>query len=286
MITTNDLKSQVIERLNEVKGYAFAVFEDAGLFQESVRTGNTVKEKINCLFGVVDSEVQPLNGGLYALAYETRLEFLFPIDDRADFDGNYPNVKSFRLELSKTLQDALSVSFVGEDGNNYVGGIVYNLPVAGERVYNPIVGDCIAYSVSIAFALMENAVNTRDISITIAGEEIKCTGFKINRNSALSTDILKDAENGEATNYSENTQFKIDIMFPALRGSAFSQDCARWLLGLVDKNKIFPVKVKYLDLENEKTMIIAGVETSGGGITNIAYNVSLVPYTTKQSLGG
>lgn len=291
MITVKDLKNEVVKRLEEVQGYKFTVFEDLGLFQESVRNGNNLTETVNCMFSIPESEVVPLSNNVYALAYSANLDFLFPIDDRADYTGEYPNVQKFREALSLALQNALKVSMQAEDGKTYTGGIVYNLPIAGERVYNPIIGDCIAYSTTIAFAFMENAVNSSDFSIEINGERISFTDMKIARNPALSADILKDNDNGQSSTYAESAMFKIDLTLPALNNSAFALKCMQYLLGIMNANEKFTVKITAPSIngqisEKEMEMIIGGLETTASGVSNIAYIASLVPYTTPEIIGG
>lgn len=291
MITVKDLKSEVVKRLDEVQGYTFKVFEDLGLFQESVRNGNNLTETVNCMFSIPESEVVPLSNNVYALAYSANLDFLFPIDDRADYTGDYPNVQTFRTALSLALQNALKVDIEAEDGKTYTGGTVYNLPIAGERVYNPIIGDCIAYSATIAFAFMENAVNSTDFSIEIDGERISFTNMKISRNPTLSADILKDSENGQSSAYAESATFKIDLTLPALSNSAFALKCMQYLLGLMNANEKFTVKITAPSIngqisEKEMVMVIGGLETTASGVSNLAYICALVSYTTPEEVGG
>ncbi len=297
MISNNDLKKKIIELLSEVNGYEFALFEDLGLFQESVRQNNSLTSKINCLFSIPESEIEPLSNGLYAYAYSVDLDFLMPIDDRADIDGNYPNIQAFKRALALTFQQSLKLEFTGEDGEKYVGGIVYSLPTAGERVYNPIIGDCIAYSANISFAFMANAVNSSDFKIYEGSTEIPYTSLKMSRNPALSVDILKDNKNGVSSAYAENTQFKLDITMPALFGNPFSNACLSYLLGRQDPNESFNIRIKrpvlttsetenHPDLTTEIKMIISGIETHMSGINNVAYIISLIPYTSQETIGG
>ena len=149
---------------------------------------------------------------------------------------------------------------------------------------------------------MQNAINTSDILLKIDNERVAFSSIRISRTPALTPDILKSSGvengNGESTAYAESAMFKVEFSVPALKGVAYSTAMLKYILGIDKANAphLVYLAIPKMDNPNEEeptdywsinqTMIFAGGEFSGSGVTNVVYNVSLTPYTSPEELGG
>lgn len=316
MITLDNIKENYIIPLLERTGYAYNVVTDVGEFEKAKRYRNSVNAHINCLLMLTGSEVQQLNSGLIAMAYQATLSFLLPVGDGdyskegtdanaengALYNNEFPNVTVFRDKLSKAFSTAQKIAVTDNEGNVYEGGISYALPTVGQRQQRDLVGDSIIYTCSFAVAFLQNAINTSDIKLYLDSERVAFSSIRISRTPALTPDILKSAGgvdgNGESTAYAESAMFKIEFAVPALKGVAYSNAIMQYLMGIDSANAPHNVvlqipKVQSPNAEDpadywtiDRQMIFAGGEFSGSGVTNVVYNVSMTPYTAPEALGG
>ena len=309
MITLDNIKTSYILPLLTETGYAYNVVTDVGEFEKAKRYRNSVNAPINCLLMLTGSEVQQLNGGLIAMAYQATLSFLLPVGDGdysnegtdanaengAPYNNEFPNVTVFRDKLSKAFSTAQKIAVSDSDGNVYEGGISYALPTVGQRQQRDLVGDSIIYTCTFAVAFLQNAINTSDIILKIDDARVAFSSIRISRTPALTPDILKSAGgvdgNGESTAYAESAMLKVEFSVPALKGVAYSTAILQYILGTASANAVHTVSVSIPIGEDQsetitQQMIFAGGEFSGSGVTNVVYNVSLTPYTAPEELGG
>lgn len=293
MITIDNVKEQYIMPLLASTGLTYNIVTDVGDFEKNVRSGNTVNNVINGLLLLSESEVQKI-GTLSAIAYTANLSFLLPLEDEVDVNNEFPTVTAFRAALSKAFSVSNTISITDESGVVYVGGISYSLPSVGQRAQRDLVGDSVVYSCSVSVAFLPGARNSTSIRMIIDNEIIQFMAYNPSRTPALSADLLSNSTNGEATTYAESTSFKMEFTIPALQDSNFSKNVSRWIYGKIPANRVFIVTVIELNAKggigeymlDTKPMIIGGAAENIAGVTNVTYNVSLVPYTFPEILGG
>lgn len=305
MITIDDIKDQYILPTLAETGYSFNIVTDTGAFQEAIRTRNTVINYVNGLLRLTGVDFQRLNDGRLAAAFEMTIEFIIPIGDRVTIETyqgsnnislSCKEVQDFRAALSNVLSNATKITLTRYEDDVekiYTGGVFFNLPVAGQRAVRDLLGDSINYSCSITVAVLEDAVNTTELTLKIDGETIGFTGIKLSRNPALLADVMKESNAGEASVYSESTQFKIDFTIPVLKNVAYSSAVMRYIIGLDNGNIAHSVYLAVPELmpgegilSRTSQMLFGGCETQGNGVSNLLYTVSLVPYTETEALGG
>ena len=292
MVTIDDVKEQYILPLLKETGYDFNIVTDVGEYQKAVRFRNTVISTINGLLMLTQSEVQRLSGGAVAIAYQAMITFLLPVGD-ASKDNEFPTVAQFREALSNAFSKATKISVKDENGNIYEGGVVYSLPTVGQRAQRDMVGDSITYTCTVSVAFLQNAINTSDLALLIDGEQVAFSSIRLGRTPALTADILSDSANGESGTYAESAGFAIDFALPALKGLAYSTAIMNYITGAIPANTVLEVTLtqkvsdtQTVTLINGKRMTFGKGEFSGNGVSNIVYNVSLVPYTTPETVGG
>ncbi len=285
MIDLQTIKEQYIMKvLENIKGYKFQVFTDAGEYKKSQRTRNTVTQFINCLLTLSNPEVQVTNGGLKMIAGELTLDMLFPIQDVTDADGNYTKLNDFRDKLINAFSDATKFS-VEQDGDFYNGAISFYMPVATTLDIRQVVGLSLPYSCKIAFTYLANALNTSDLAFYLNGEQINFTSFTITRNPTLTADHYKNSENDVTDAYSEGSGLSFVFLVPAL--CECNKSIWDYAIGKTRDNQLFTLTLKR-DGQEEKTYSVqfGGVETSGNGVSNVVYKVTLVPFVAEEAIGG
>lgn len=293
MVTIDNIKTQYILPLLKSTGYDFHIVTDTGDYETAVRSRNTVSAPINGLLMLTQSEMQKLSGGMAAMAYTAILQFLLPVGDETDVNKEYPTVMEFRKALSIALSNAMKISVTDDEGEVYEGGVIYSLPIAGQRNQRDMAGDSVTYSCTISVSFLANALNTSDYSLQIDGEIVPFTSIRFKRSPALSADILSESEYGESSVYAENAAFSIEFGVPALKDVSNSVAVMKYILGLSDANEAHRVIVTTPNmggavgvLKRTWTMTFGGCELTGSGVSNTLYSVSLVPYTAPEIVGG
>lgn len=277
MITLDELKDNYIIPVLEGTPFKFSIFTDTGDYEKAKRRKNTVTEYINGLFKLVESEIKKIGGGLTAVALVTNLKFLIPCGDETEVNGEFAKVTEFRNALSEVFSQNQKINITSE-GQTYVGGVAYSLPMAGEREIRQRVGDSIAYTCSITFAYLENAVNASDVSFTLDDEIIPYTSFTIRRAPSISAALYAGTSNGESKAYAEMTGFTVDLEMPVLSDSPPSAAVAAYLLGTASANAVHTLKAIFAGLGEKTYSVIFGeCYVSGAGVSNCVYKLTFLP---------
>lgn len=298
MVTIDNIKEQYILPTLQETGYTFNIVTDVGDYEKARRYRNTVTNTINGLLMLTQSEIQPLNGGLSAVAYQAMLSFIIPLDDNEV--NEYPKVTAFRNALSKAFSQATKIAIMDNNGVAYEGGVVYSLPAVGQRNQKDMVGDSVTYSCTISIAFLQSAINTSDLILWVDNARVPFSNIKMTRTPVLMADLLSTTENAESSTYAESAAFRLEFTVPALKDNAFSAKVLNYIMGNESANAPMSVMVQLYDgLDDEdkpyykplfgsvfKPMIFAGCDMSGSGVSNIGYNVSLVPYTDSETMSG
>lgn len=285
MIQIETIKTFILNTLGQTD-YKFKIFTDAGEFQKAVRHGNAVEEYINGCLIIADTDTETLSGGEVAVAVETTLEFVIPVDE-AKADGVYQDIVNFREDLSAAFEKATKISFTDDAGHTYTGGVSYSLPTSGEIAIRQGVGLSYTYICSISVAYIKNGVNTADVRLLIDKSPVSFMSINFSRVTSYIADTYKTAGDVSASGYGESAAFTIKFTVPALQGVESSTAIGRYLLGFENPNTPHRVELIVPGLGTKDIpMIFGNCESGGSGVSNLSYNVSLVPYKSEEITGG
>ena len=301
MITIEDIKEQYLKGVLDKTGFEFVVYNDIGQFAQDLRSGNTVKNRLNAILTVTGSELQRISGvnGALAVAISAGLEILIPCDDVADYNGNYARVNDLRERLNEAFSLVDTVTLVDKDKDeNYIGGASFVLPTVGQLAIRQELGSSISYHCGFSIAYLQNGVNSSDVVIEVKESigtytPIPFMNFSISANAAVSADIMARNNMQETSGYAESVGFKIDLTVPLLKGPSGTARFLPYILGTKNINDSMRIRVKIdnTDLEEkeittERDMIVCGGDVTGAGVTNATMRLTLVPYTTEETVGG
>lgn len=296
MITIDDIKDQYILPTLAETGYSFNIVTDVGDYKNNWRNRNQATNIINGLIMLTESEIQPLSNGLSAIAYQAMITFLIPLDDPEI--NEYPSVTEFREALSTAFSRSVKIAVADKDGKIYEGGVAYSLPAVGQRNQRDMAGDSVTYTCTISVSFLQGALNISDYALIIDGGAVAFSSIRITRTPVLMADLLSNRQNAGSSTYAESAAFKIEFTAPALSDNAASENVVNYIFGSKSANA--PMQVYFgrligADVTDGKPiyeylyngqMIFAGCDMSGNGVSNIGFNVSLVPYTETEALGG
>ena len=290
MISIQTIKEQYIDKiLNQVQGYKFKVFTDAGQYQKSIRKKNTVTNYVNGLMAITGTDTETLAGGEIAVAIDCAIEFVFPVNELEQAhieqgEEKQSEIQAFREALSQAFSKTNVVSF-NVDGNNYTGGVSYQFPVGGMLAIRQGVGLSYTYSCSVQIAYIKNGINSTNIELAIDNHAVPFMTLQLSRNASYIADAHKTST--EAKGYAESTSFSISMTIPALRGVAIPVSIGKFLLGLEPANTPHDVVLEIEGIgAKQQQMIFSSCDASAEGVSNIAFNVTLVPYAGEDTTGG
>ena len=296
MITIDNIKDQYILPTLAETGFSFNIVTDVGDYQKNRRNRNTATNIINGLLMLTQSEIQPLSNGLSAIAYQAMITFLIPLDDAEV--NEYPSVTAFRNALSSAFSKSAKIAVTDNEGKAYEGGVVYSLPAVGQRNQRDMAGDSVTYTCTISVAFLQGALNISDFALIIDNEHVAFSSIRITRTPVLMADLLSSNQNAGSSTYAESAAFKIEFAVPALNNNTFSANVLNNIFGSKSANAPMQVSLARFDgvddMEGEPIyeylysgqMIFAGCEMSGSGVSNVGFNVSLVPYTESEEISG
>ncbi len=285
MLQLNVLKENYIDVILNKTGLPFFIYTDAGDFKKAVREYNSVTEYINGLFTVSGSQVDFTGDGGELVTLTTELKFLLRLNDDTDTEGMFPNVTEFRQALSAAFSAVPPRFTITENGKTYSVVAAYNFPATGTREQRSVLGDSIAFSCTVFFAYLENALNASDVKIMLDGEVIPFLEFNISRRPSVAAVILNDSGNTEGVAYAESAAFAVDLTLPAFI-TKIGGTCADYILGISDANASHTVVLDYGSKTVTREMMFGECQAVGQGVENVRYNISLVPYAGQAQTEG
>lgn len=292
--------------------YEFRIFADNGEYSKAENRGatangavtNTVTQYIN---GVLKTpggaSVEGASADTYNAAVEAQIELLIPnCDDVATFTEGEDSV-TVRLQdaVSLLVQQTLGLPTtnyeVGEDGIRYLVGAQYSHASTGERRHRTQAGLSVILTLYLTFAIVAMGVSSREIVLTINGEQVYWNRISISRASTQENNVEADPSNATGSNIgvarARTTATQLVIGFSApVRPTALNKALVRYtLLG-----EVTPLAVT-LEMPTDRntetgtlntvtgtyTMIFAEGGVAGEENLNAAYDIRLVEQMEDES---
>lgn len=288
-IGLKEIKEQLILPALSTTTYRYKVFASAGAYQKSFQVKNLRVGVVNALIEMTDSDIALLGGGINAVAMNIRISFLIPVEDTTA-DGDYAIVEDFREQLSNSFATAQKVTLVLNAGTSaektFIGALSVGLPIGGQLLQRQGIGKSFEYTCYLELAFLENAVNSSDVYFYLDGDTnpIPFTSFSINRKNTLTANLYSSSSNQSSQTFAENSTFGVDLNMPAISSSASVTGKAinDYILGVSSANTPHTLKTVINGTEYTQEVIFGEVITNGGGMENVSWQVSFVPYISAE----
>ena len=289
-IKLKDIKEQYLMEALSQLGYRFKIFTTVGSYVKAREVGRVREGIVNTLMQITDSDIIQLGGNLKASAIDVTLSFLLPVPDTVvdpsaeGYGGEWDFVEEFRDSIANAFATTDKFS-VTSDNKTYVGGVTGSFPMTGELLQRQGIGQSVEYTCYLQFTYLCNAINSRDVQFFLDGDEIPYTRFMIARKNTVSSALLSNAKNGEASCYAESSSFGVDLSLPALdpKAGGAAKIISNYLMGFEDANKPHTLLISFGNMQSvERTVIFGEVSNEGETVQNVAAKISFIPYMEAE----
>lgn len=185
MIQIQDIAANLEEKLNAaipgsglndifpLTGFRFRILTDIADYKKAERKGNRVTYYIHGILQVLSSDVAGVVAESYNASLSTVATFLVPFVDTMAEDGSSKLGEAVRTLLDNVLSTSSS-SYVSDGKITYYQGIQYSIASTGARQTLEQVGDCLKFTVPMAFFFIAVGLGSNSIGLYVkAGEEFE-----------------------------------------------------------------------------------------------------------------
>lgn len=281
MIGLETIRDNIQTTLNANQfGKVFRLYTNDGEFRKAFRDGNDITEYINGICRVSNSSLTPLKS-LSILTMSVEVEFCIRVDNlEKDANGNYIEVLNIQAlcENFVNSQNGQTITLT-EDNKTYVLAVNTEMPIVGvERLVTPL-GKCLPITLQIFYTMVENGVNSSNVSLYIGGEEVPYTDLTIDRVFVNTVAQKATEEVGKTIN--EQNSVSISFVAP-LTTTALGNDYTDIILD-GGNNIALPVTIDYKSLNKKAnyTMTFSSLKHTSSGVQNVGVQGTLVEVDTN-----
>ena len=281
MIGLEAIRENIQTALNANQyGKVFRLYTNDGEFTKAFRDGNEITEYINGICRLSNSSLTPLKA-LSILTMNVEVEFCIRVDNlEKDVNGNYLEVLNVQALCENFVNSQNGQTISVKDGDNtYVLAVNTEMPIVGVERLITSIGRCLPITLRIFYTMVENGVNSGDISLYIGNEEVPYINMTIDRVFVNSVAQKATEEVGRTTN--EQNSVNIGFVAP-LTNTPLGKDYTDITLD-GGNNVAFPVVVNYKSLNKVKgyTMAFSSLKHTSEGVQNVGVQGSLVEVDTS-----
>lgn len=308
MIDTMTYAAQIERGLNAIlatlgeedaeirEGYSFSVVPDFRQFKraEKIENKNSVITYINCLLTSTPSANATTSDGLELLVDNFSLYIAVPTlmarvnaQSNPAYKDEQTGVYVFVEKIKNIVNDYLKVNKVESftdlhTGKTYACGYVYTLSRTGESGDSPIIGEYVPFEAYIAINIVQNGINSKDITLELDGESVSFQTLYPGRKSVQSGAVFSDGT-GASRAFATSTALSFDVSLPATTGTVTEQ-FNDFLTG-GEMNIAHFVRFQFgADSETYYLMTFGDIGTSVQGVTNAGLTLPLVEAVHKPSM--
>ena len=281
MIGLETIRDNIQTTLNANQfGKVFRLYTNDGEFKKAFRDGNDITEYINGICRVSNSSLTPLKS-LSILTMSVEVEFCVRVDNlEKDANGNYIEVLNIQAlcENFVNSQNGQTITLT-EENKTYVLAVNTEMPIVGvERLVTPL-GKCLPITLQIFYTMVENGVNSSNVSLYIGGEEVPYTDLTIDRVFVNTVAQKATEEVGKTIN--EQNSVSISFVAP-LTTTALGNDYTDIILD-GGNNVALPVTIDYKSLNKKAnyTMTFSSLKHTSSGVQNVGVQGTLVEVDTN-----
>lgn len=211
--------------------YEFSVLSDHRRYKKAKRRGNNIIYYINAIMTAAPSANGTTGDGLELVVENFTIDFAVPVErERAeakedplsvDSDGVSVFVELIKAIVNEYFSLNTATSYtVGK--KRYAIGFEYTMSRTGECRMEPIIGEFIPFTVYVRVNLVQNGINSKDISLELDGEKIPYQMLVPNRASEKSIAVYSDKPTAAGT-LMTSTTLAFDVSLPATTGTVTEQ---------------------------------------------------------------
>lgn len=281
MIGLETIRENIQTTLNANQfGKVFRLYTNDGEFRKAFRDGNDITEYINGICRVSNSSLTPLKS-LSILTMNVEVEFCIRVDNlEKDANGNYIEVLNIQAlcENFVNSQNGQTITLT-EEGKTYVLAVNTEMPIVGVERLVPPLGKRLPITLQIFYTMVENGVNSSNVSLYIGGEEVPYTDLTIDRVFVNTVAQKATEEVGKTIN--EQNSVSISFVAP-LTTTALGKDYTDIILD-GGNNVALPVTIDYksLDKKANYTMTFSSLKHTSSGVQNVGVQGTLVEVDTN-----
>lgn len=266
----------------------FVVWSDMGKFKRPERNGNTVTTYINCLLTRAPGTINTGNNGLVIATDSLTLQIAVPTrQPRSTAEAPSPEVEDdvyvFVEQIRNIVDDYFSHNVIQsftEGDKTYQAGMQYSLSATGDADIAPMLANYITFSVYITVNVVQNGINSREVSIELDGETIPFLTASPNRACERSSDTYSDG--GETENIITTTALSIDVAQPATTGKVTSQFTDYLLRG--NRNMFHFLKLTIGDDSEIYPVTFGDTSASADGVLNMGTTIPFIRVRSAADL--
>lgn len=240
MLMTENFMHSIETQLNNAQNsVVFKLFDNVANMVSAYRKGNNIVQSVQGIFSLAPSNLTPIKN-LNIAVVTARLELAVNIDTlppEVTDDGeivDYPLVRLVRdiWDGFAEANNGTPITLTDNDGKSYSVTPSYSLMSNGSvEILTSETGEVMSLATTMSFTVVENGINTNDISVYINGEDIMFGQAVITRNRVADSSVY--ADNNTSTNIVDSSKsviqqngIGIDLNIPLLY-SAVGKQIAR-----------------------------------------------------------
>ena len=283
MIDLNDLTSELTDKLNDAVDasdlneiipnvrFAFRIVLDTADYKAPTFDKNVTTYYIHGLMTVNSSTAEGVTDKAYNAAMSTSVDFLIPLCDEQDTNGEERVLKAVRSILTNALQSSSGDTYtVG--GIQYYVGTTYDIARTGRRDIRARVGDSITLLANVNYFFVALGVSSSNIVLKIGNERVYFSTIALSRKTASESNTRADGD-GEIKNTPTGSAMIVSFTAP-LRTNEYDRLFQNFFIGELDQYIIIEVQLELPGTPDAVLKMLID-EVDIGGEQNLAASLSV-----------
>ena len=224
--------NNLISKNELLNGYIFSVVPDIRQFKRAERTGNNVLSYINCLL-TSEPSANGTSNGLELLVENFNLQIIVPtekirssledVPESVTANGVFVFVESIKAIVNDYFKINKIESYTdASSGKTYEAGMGYTISRTGDSGNLPIIGEYVPFYVYININLVQNGINSKDVTLEMDGEAVPFQVLTPNRAGEKSIAVYSD-NTAAAKTITTSSTIAFDVALPATTGTVTQQ---------------------------------------------------------------
>ena len=202
--------------------YRFNIVAGEGEYKHSEEKDNVVTVYINGVLKLLPgAKIEGMNDDNYVGTASATLEVLVPHADIVDEDGTALFVEFVRNVVTSVMGNNRN-STINDGETKYLVAMEFSMPHTYGRQLRHGIGDSVELVTSINYAFVAAGVPSKNIKITIDGNEIFPTKIGISRRAVTEANVKSDSEYGASACTVSGTALTIAVVL-VMRNNAISK---------------------------------------------------------------
>lgn len=221
-----------LNALNTLENTEFIVIPDVAKFKRSKRVGNVVTNYINCVLTDSPNANETANGGLLIAVDQYMLDVYVPLDQIKTTPDEDPQpwndgINVYAQTVKSIINSYFAINQTGvitKDKKTYTVGYTYTASSIDSPMQYPVIGRAVSFNASITALIVQNGLNSMDVTLTVNGKIMPYQSITPNRNVVSVSDVWSNSTS--VKNMQTATAIALDVSTPALSETS---EAGKWL---------------------------------------------------------